>query len=383
MALNRLTGGVVWIVPLTDPTVPGLYYATGAPLIAGDLVVAGVAGTPGARGFLAAFKASTGELAWRFWNIPKPTDPNASTWVGDALEKGTTGGAGTWMTGSYDSELGLVYWGTANPDPSNNGDQRKGRNLYANTILALDAKTGRLRWFYQPTPHDLHDWDATQPLVLVDEMYQGQRRKLLMQANRNGFFYVIDRTNGKLLFAKPFVKKMDWASGIGPDGMPILLPDYAPTDEGHLKCPAVRGATNWFSTSYNPGTKLFYVMAAEDCSFFRKTGRQYAPNPNMKDPGKRFLRALDINTAAVVWEKPLTGSNEANYSGVLSTAGNLVFHGETAGGFAAVEATSGKTLWSFPANDAWRASPMTYMIGGKQYVAVAAGANVIAFTLPD
>jgi alcohol dehydrogenase (cytochrome c) len=184
-----------------------------------------------------------------------------------------------------------------------------------------------------------------------------------------------------LLLGKPFVKKMTWASGIGPDGMPILNPNYEPTNEGNLKCPAVRGATNWFAQSYNPGTRLYYVMAAEDCGFFRKTGRTYGPNPDFKDPGKRFLRALDPTTAKTVWEKPLTGSNEANYGGVLSTAGNLVFHGETAGGFAAVDAKTGKTLWSFPTNDSWRASPMTYAIGGKQYVAVAAGTNVIAFTL--
>jgi PQQ-dependent dehydrogenase (methanol/ethanol family) len=384
ICVNRLTGGTVWIVPLTDPKFPGLYYSTIAPMIVGDLIVAGATpGGPGPRGFLVAFKASTGEFAWRFWTIPTPDEPLAETWKGNALRTGGTGGAGTWITGSYDPEDKLLFWGTANPLPSNDGDERQGRNLYANSILALDPETGKLKWFYQPTPHDLHDWDSTAPLVLVDTKYQGVNRKLLIQANRNGFFYVLDRLTGKLLLGKPFVKKMNWASGIGADGLPILLPDYAPTDEGHLKCPAVRGATNWFSSSYNPGTKLFYVMAAEDCGYFRKTGRQYGPNPDFKDPGKRFLRALDITTGSLVWEKPLTGSNEANYSGVLSTAGGLVFHGETAGGFAAVDARNGHTLWSFPTNDSWRASPMTYTAGGKQFVAVAAGTNVIAFTLGD
>jgi PQQ-dependent dehydrogenase (methanol/ethanol family) len=381
LCLNRLTGGVVWTVPLPDPKYPGLYYSTIAPMVVGDLIVAGASGTPGARGFLVAFKASTGALAWRFWTVPEPGEPGAETWKGNALALHTTGAAGTWMTGSYDPVAKILYWGTANPDPSGDGDQRQGRNLYANTILALEPATGKLKWFYQTTPHDLHDWDATAPLLLVDARYQGQDRKLLIQANRNGFFYVLDRLTGKLLLGKPFVKKMTWASGIGPDGMPVLLPDYAPTNDGNLKCPAVRGATNWFATSYNPGTKLFYVMAAEDCGFYRKTGRAYAPNPDFKDPGKRFLRALDINTGGLVWEKPLTGSNEANYSGILSTAGKLVFHGETAGGFAAVDAATGKTLWSFPTNDSWRAAPMTYAIGGKQYVAVAAGTNIIAFAL--
>ena len=382
VCLNRLTGGVVWIVPMTDPKFPGLVYSTMAPMIVGDLIVGGVsADNAGPRGFLVAFKASTGELAWRFWPIPLPGEPLAETWKGTALANGGTGGAGAWMTGSYYPKADILYWGTANPDPSNDGDERQGRNLYANTILALDPHSGKVKWFYQTTPHDVHDWDATAPLVLLDAMYQGKPRKLLLQANRNGFFYVLDRLTGELLLGKPFVKKMSWASGIGADGMPILLPNYAPTNEGTLTCPAVRGATNCFSASYNPGTKLFYVMAAEDCGLFRKTGRTYGPNPDFKDPGKRFLRALDIDTAQTVWQKPLTGSNEANYSGVLSTAGNLVFHGETAGGFAAVDAKTGKTLWSFPTNDSWRASPMTYAVGGKQYVAVAAGTNVISFTL--
>jgi PQQ-dependent dehydrogenase (methanol/ethanol family) len=384
VCLDRLTGGVVWTVPMTDPKFPGLVYATMAPMIVGDLIIGGVsADNAGPRGFIAAFKASTGELAWRFFTIPLPGEPTSETWVGNALATGGTGGAGAWMTGSYDPVADILYWGTANPDPSNDGDERQGRNLYANSILALDPKTGKLKWFYQTTPHDVHDWDATAPLVLVDTEYQGKPRKLLLQANRNGYFYALDRITGELLTAEPFVKKTNWASGIGPDGMPVLNPDYAPTDEGHLKCPAVRGATNWFATSYNPGSKLFYVMAAEDCGYFRKTGRVYSPNPDFKDPGKRFLRALDINTAKTVWEKPLVGSHEANYGGVLSTAGNLVFHGETAGGFAAVDARTGKTLWSFPTNDSWRASPMTYTVDGKQYVAVAAGTNVIAFTLGD
>jgi PQQ-dependent dehydrogenase (methanol/ethanol family) len=381
VSLNRLTGGLIWTVPLTDPSISGLYYSTSAPLVVGDLIVAGVSGgdTP-SRGFLVAFDAMTGKFAWRFWTVPAPGEPLAVHWQGKGL---LTGGAATWMTGSYDPEAKLLYWGVGNPYPSNNGDDRLGSNLYANSIVALDPKTGEVKWHYQATPHDLHDWDATAPLVLVDTMYQGRPRKLLMQANRNGFYYVLDRITGELLLGKPFVKKMTWASGLDAKGVPILLPDYAPTDEGHTKCPAVRGATNWFSTAFNPGTRLFYVMAAEDCGYYRKTGRMYGANPDFKDPGRRFLRALNPETGALAWEKPLTGSNEANYSGVLSTAGGLVFHGETAGGFAAVDAANGKTLWSFPTNESWRASPMTYMVDGKQFVAVAAGPNVIAFGLPD
>ncbi len=346
VCLNRLTGGVVWVVPMTDPKFPGLVYSTMAPMIVGDLIIGGVsADQAGPGGFIAAFKASTGEFVWRFWTIPLPGEPNADTWRGTDLATGGTGGAGAWMTGSYDPDTDTLYWGTANPDPPDDGDQRQGRNLYANSILALEPRTGKLKWFYQPTPHDVHDWDATAPLVLIDAVFKAKVRKLLVQANRNGFLYVLDRTTGELLLAKAFVKKMNWATGIGPDGMPVLQPNYVPTDEGTFTCPAVRGATNWFSTSYNPGTRLFYVMAAEDCNIYRKTGSLWSPNPDLKDPGKRFLRALDIRTGAIVWQKPLTGSNEANYSGVLSTvSGNLVFHGETAGGFAAVDAQTGKTL---------------------------------------
>jgi alcohol dehydrogenase (cytochrome c) len=367
---------------MADPNEKGRIYATMAPLVVGDLVIGGVSGvTRGGRGFIAAYKASTGQVVWRTYAIPRPGEPNAETWKGNAIATGGTAGAGAWMTGSYDPVAKLLYWGTANPDPSNDGDERQGRNLYANSILAMDPATGKVKWYYQTTPHDVHDWDATAPLVLVDTVWNGKPRKLLMQGNRNGFFFVLDRLTGEFLLGKPFVKKLTWASGIGPDGMPILLPDYAPPDEGHLKCPAVRGATNWYSTAYNPQTKLFYLMAAEDCTFYRKTGQQYAPNPDFKDPGKRILRALDPFTGNLVWEKPLTGSNEANYTGVLSTAGGLLFFGETAGGFAAADAKTGKTLWSFPTNDSWRASPMTYTVAGKQYVAVTAGTNVIAFDL--
>jgi PQQ-dependent dehydrogenase (methanol/ethanol family) len=381
IAVNRLTGGVMWTVPLTDPKFGGRYYATPAPLVIGDLVISGVSGGDSpTRGFLAAFKVTTGELVWRFWTVPAPGDPAAKTWKGPDM---ATGGAATWMTGSYDKDTDTVLWGVGNPYPSTDGSGRLGDNLYANSLIALDAKTGKLRWHYQFTPHDVHDWDATAPLLLVDQVYQGKPRKLVMQANRNGFFYVLDRTNGQFLFAKPFVEKMNWASGIDAKGRPILLPGREPTAEGTFACPAVRGATNWYSTAFSPQTGLFYVMAAEDCGIFRTHGRIYGANVDVKSPGQRFLRALDPHTGKIMWEKPLTGSHEANYSGVLSTVGGLVFHGETAGGFAAVDATTGKTLWHLPTNDAWRASPMTYMVDGRQYVAVAAGSNIIAVTLPQ
>jgi alcohol dehydrogenase (cytochrome c) len=269
-------------------------------------------------------------------------------------------------------DSGTLYWAVGNPFPATDGDERRGSNLYTNCVVALDVRTGKLRWHYQFTPHDLHDWDATEPLVLVDTAYRGHPRKLLVQANRNGFIYVLDRTTGEFLFAKPFVKKMNWASGYRSDGTPQLLPANTPTRAGVKACPSVRGATNWYATSFNPDTKLFYVMSVEDCSIYRQShdgGYEGYRNPG--DSGLKYLRAIDIETGEKVWEIPQQGPQEANYSGVLTTAGGLVFYGETGGGFAAVDAKSGKTLWTFRGNQAWRGCPMTYMVNGRQYIAVA------------
>jgi alcohol dehydrogenase (cytochrome c) len=369
----------MWIVPLTDPAFRGRYSNSAAPLVVGDLVVSGVAGGDSPlRGFLAAFHAETGQLAWRLWTIPRPGEPLAETWQGDALP---TGGGATWTTGSYDPDVDLLYWAVGNPFPATNGAERGGANLYTASVIAIRPATGNVVWHYQFTPHDLHDWDANAPLVLADARYKGRDRKLLLQANRNGFFYVLDRVTGELLLGTPFVKRLTWASGIDSHGVPILLPANEPTPEGTLTCPSVRGATNWYGTSYNARTGLFYVMAAEDCSVYRPVGSIYTGKPDPNNAGVRFVRALDIETGRLVWEKPVSGSQEANYTGVLSTAGGLVFHGETSGAFAAVDARSGETLWSFDANGNWRATPMTYMIDGQQYIAVAAGTNILAFAL--
>jgi len=378
ICLNRLTGGLMWEVNTVES--PGSYQATSAPLVVGDLVITGMAGGDGPlRGFLAAYKAATGEQVWRFWTVPKPGEPGSETWTGNAIE---TGGGATWLTGSYDVETGTLYWAVGNPFPATDGDERRGSNLYTNCVIALDVKTGKLRWHYQFTPHDLHDWDATEPLVLVDTDYRDRPRKLLLQANRNGFIYVLDRTTGEFLFAKPFVKKMNWASGYSSEGTPQLLPANTPTRAGVKGCPSVRGATNWYSTSYNPDTRLFYVMSVEDCSIYRQShDGGYEGYRNPADPGLKYLRAIDIHTGETVWEIPQQGPQEANYSGVLTTAGGLVFYGETGGGFAAVDAKTGKTLWTFHGNQAWRGCPMTYMLNGRQYVAVASGSNILSFAL--
>jgi PQQ-dependent dehydrogenase (methanol/ethanol family) len=382
ICLNRLTGGLMWDVDYTVPGSPGQYGSTGAPLVVGDLVITGVSGGDAPlQGFVAAYKAATGQLAWRFRTLPLRGEPGSETWKGSALE---TGGAATWLTGSYDPETGLLYWPTGNPFPDTNGDQRGGDNLYTDCVVALDPKTGKLRWHYQFTPHDLHDWDATEPLVLVNALFQGRGRKLLLQANRSGFFYVLDRTNGELLLGKPFVRKLTWASGIGPDGRPQEVEGNKPTPAGTKTCPAVRGATNWYSTAYNPSTNLFYVMAVEDCNIYRQSDRGgYVPSKDPSNPPEKYLRAIDIETGRIVWEVPQVGAPEANYSGVLSTAGGLVFYGETGGSFAAVDAKSGQTLWHFDTGQDWRASPMTYLVNGRQHVAIASGGNILSFALAE
>jgi PQQ-dependent dehydrogenase (methanol/ethanol family) len=382
LSLNRLTGGLMWEVDVSVPGSQGRYGSTGAPLVVGDLVVTGVSGGDAPlQGFIAAYKAATGELAWRFRTLPRRGDAGSETWNGSALE---TGGAATWLTGSYDPETGLLYWPTGNPFPDTDGDQRGGDNLYTDCVVALDAKTGTLRWHYQFTPHDLHDWDATEPLVLANAMFGGRERKLLLQANRNGFFYVLDRTTGELLLGKPFVRKLTWASGIGRDGRPQEVEGNRPTPSGTKACPAVRGATNWYSTAYNPATRLFYVMAVEDCTIYRQSEHGgYVPLPDPANPPEKYLRAVDIETGKVVWEVPQVGAPEGNYSGVLSTAGGLVFYGETGGSFAAVDARSGETLWHFDTGQEWRASPMTYIVNGRQHVAIAAGGNILSFALGE
>jgi PQQ-dependent dehydrogenase (methanol/ethanol family) len=379
VCLNRLTGAVMWSVHLPEKGAEGKFYSSQAPLVVNGLVIAGIAGgdTP-MRGFLAAYHPDTGELAWRFYTIPKPGEALAATWKGRALP---TGGGATWHSGSYDAETGTLFWAVGNPYPDTDPGERQGRNLYTNSVIALDAATGRFKWHFQFTPYDTHDWDATQPLVLVDAVWKGRPRKLLLSAQRSGIFYVLDRESGKFLMAAPFVKKMTWARGFEKDGTPILAAGNTPTVEGTKTCPGVRGATNWYAQSYDPQTHLFYVMAAEDCGIYRKTGKVFGNNPDPSDPGTRLVRALDIETGKVVWEKLLTGPQETNYTGVLATAGGLVFHGETGGDFAAVDAASGKTLWTFRANDSWRASPMTYMVDGRQYVAAMDGGTLISFAL--
>jgi alcohol dehydrogenase (cytochrome c) len=382
LALNKNTGALLWDTAMTDWP-KSQYSATGAPLVVGDMVIAGVAGgEEGARGFVAAYQASTGEEAWRFWTIPKRGEKLSETWTGNALEHGC---GATWLSGSYDPVLDLLYWSVGNPCPDYNGDERKGDNLYSDSVLALKPKTGELKWYYQFTPHDTHDWDATEPLLLVDETFAGKPRKLLVQANRNGFFFVLDRTNGEFLMGKPFTKST-WASSYTADGKPILLPNSDPTPQGTLACPD--SGTNWMSASYNPLMKLFYFAASDTCGVTRQIpapfemGRRFFNGTNSGVPGgSRSIRAIDIQTGKTVWDYVQTPGGRSA-SGTLSTNGGLVFAGEDSGVFTALDGKTGKPLWHFPANQSFRASPMTYMVGGKQYVSIATPAGYLTFGLP-
>ena len=388
LALHRVTGELLWETEITegagDKTNIG---NTAAPLVVNDLVVAGVSGGDlGMRGFLDAYKVSTGERVWRFWTVPKPGEPLSETWGGTALAKFGGGGA-TWMTGTFDPDTQTVFWGTGNPYPAMNGDERKGDNLYSDSVIALDAATGNLKWHYQFTPHDLYDWDAGQTPLLVNRKYRGEDKKLLIQANRNGFLYVFDRVNGKLLLAEKFVDKMTWAKGIGKDGRPIVIPGLEPTRDGTKVCPNVLGATNWPSMAVSPATGLFYLMAREACGIYVKPPN-WNPKPIPLEPGKMFLRALDLETGKRVWEVPQIGPADS-WGGVLSTGG-VIFFGEDSGALGAVDAKTGKDLWHIQTNasaalgdgHSWRSSPMTYMAGGKQYIAFAAGPNILSFGLP-
>ncbi len=389
ISLDRSNGELLWETEMADWHQN--YNGTSAPLTVGSLVISGTAGgDEGVRGFVAAFDQNTGKEVWRFWTVPLPGEPGSETWKGKELEHRS---GATWMTGTYDPQLDTVYWPVGNPGPDYDGSEREGDNLYTDSILALDAKTGKLKWHYQFTPHDVHDWDAQEPPVLVDTNWQGQPRKLLLQANRNGFFYVLDRTNGQLLLGKQFLRKLNWAEPtIGKDGRPVLkdLPKDANGDT--YVCPGFQGGANWYSTSFNPATGLYYFSALERCNNFSprrqewQAGKGYMGGAARPAPGEsfeKFLRAINIQTGEVAFDVPQVTTAQTASAGVMSTASGLVFYGENSGSFMAVDAANGKILWQFPTNQVWKSSPMTYMFDNKQYVAIAVGTDIVSFGLPD
>jgi alcohol dehydrogenase (cytochrome c) len=384
VALDRRNGSVLW--QKQYGRVEDGLFASAAPLAIRDKVIVGVAGgDSGMRGYVCAFSADTGEELWRFYTVPAKGEPGAETW-GEFVE---WGGAATWLSGTYDPELNLLYWTTGNPWPDFYGGDRKGDNLYSCSVIALDAETGKLEWYFQFTPHDTHDWDAQAWPVLVDMPYQGKPRKLLLHANRNGFFYVLDRTSGEFLSASKLVDNLDWATGIDAKGRPIEAPGKLPTSSGNRVCPGVRGATNWMSPSFNPSTGLLYVVTLEQCDIFTSSAKEPEPKKNFagggagpkpNEIGQFFLRALDPQTGKRVWEYPMTGPAEM-WAGTVSTAGGVVFFGDDDGHLVAVDAKDGRHLWHFQMGETLTASPITYAVDGKQYVAIASGTAIFSFGL--
>jgi alcohol dehydrogenase (cytochrome c) len=382
VALDAKSGRLLWQTEMADYKTG--YAGTVAPLVAKDKVIVGIAGGEyGIRGFIDAYSAATGERLWRFYTIPGPGEPNFGTWAGDSWK---SGGAPAWVTGAYDPELNLTYWGTGNPGPDWNGDQRAGDNLYSDSLLALDVDTGKLKWYFQFTPHDVHDWDATEVPVLVDTMFRGQQRKLVLHANRNGFFYVLDRRNGEFLLAKPYVKQT-WAKEMDDRGRPIRLPNTFPNIEGVAVWPGVTGGMNWYSPSYSPITGLLYVAAQEEGNIYFKTEADYKPGSWFAggggksipaEPGYGAIRAIAPENGAIKWEYRLVSPP---WAGLLSTAGNLVFGGTTEGNFFALDARTGKHLWYFYTGGFIVSNPISYLSNGKQQVAIAAGDTLIAFAL--
>jgi len=385
VAIDARTGNVRWDVEVADYAKG--YSKTAAPLIVKDKVVTGIAGGEfGIRGFIDAYDAETGELAWRTYTTAGPGDPNVASWSGDSWQ---TGGAATWITGSYDAELDLIYWGTGNPGPDWNGDVRLGDNLYSDSALALDADTGNIAWHFQFTPHDVHDYDAIQIPILADIPFQGQQRKVMMWANRNAFYYTIDRTDGDFLVGNPYALQT-WAEGLDADGRPIRAPGMEPTYEGVVVSPAIGGGTNWFSPAYNPQTGYFYVNAFDGEQRFFKRDEDYEEGERYTGGGGQYIqpmdtynsaiRAIDPSTAEIVWDFPIQPRSTA---GVMSTAGGLLFSGSVDGYVFALDAANGRELWHMTLGARVHAAPMTYAVDGKQYMTIAAGNVVFTFGLRE
>ena len=386
IALSAASGNVIWETKLAEAS--DGYWSPAAPMVVKGKVIAGIAPSDhGLNGFLDAYDATTGERLWRFDPIPRPGRPGSETWAGDSWK---TGGGDTWLTGSYDPELNLLYWGIGNPAPDFNGDARKGDNLYTECVVALDLDTGKLKWYFQFTPHDTMDWDAVEIPVLVDAPYQGKMRKLMAHADRNGFYYLLDRVTGQFLMGTPFVHQLNWATGLTAEGRPIRVPGIEPSLKGTKVCPAASGAANWQSPAYNPETGLFYVVAQEGCGMANKSTETFRPggfqfratgDVNMKDESwKVYVRALDLTTGKLNWESERIGSTSFG-GGLLSTAGGLIFSGEVNGQFVALDAKSGKTVWHFNTGQAITSQPMTYSVRGKQHIALTSASDVISFGL--
>jgi alcohol dehydrogenase (cytochrome c) len=385
VAIDARTGNVLWDTEVADYEAG--YSKTAAPLIVKDKVVTGIAGGEfGIRGFIDAYDPATGELEWRTYAIPGPGEPGNDSWSGDSWK---TGGAATWITGSYDPDLNLIYWGTGNPGPDWNGDVRLGDNLYSDSALALDGDTGEIAWHFQFTPHDVHDYDSIQVPILADIEYQGSTRKVMMWANRNAFFYTIDRATGEFLEGDAYASQT-WAQGLDPTGRPIRVPGMAPTYEGILVSPPIVGATNWYSPGYSQQTGLFYVTSFDGEQEFFKRDEDYEEGERFTGGGGRYnqpmdafhssIRAINPATAQIEWEFPIMPRSSA---GITTTAGGIVFTGSADGYFFALDAATGEELWHISLGARVHAAPMTYAVDGKQFVTIASGNVVYTFGLKD
>jgi alcohol dehydrogenase (cytochrome c) len=385
LCLDVRSGNLIWDITYAD-TKQSNYGATSSPLVVKDQVLVGTSGgDDGVRGFLVAFDAKSGKEIWRFWTIPGPGEFGNTSWPGDMY---LHGGGTAWMPGTYEAGTNTLYWGTGNPAPDFYGEGRPGDDLYTDCVVALDADTGKLKWYYQFTPHDLNDYDSVETPVLVDAVYQGHPRKLLVEANRNGFVYVLDRTNGKFLSAAPFVDNINWAKGIDDSGHPIKT-GIIPGPDGTEVCPSYAGATNWYSPSYNPGTHLFYFLGNNSCNIFVAKPQEYSygvayyATGTKRVPGEdstRWLMAYDMDKHSFAWRYAQVG--RGGQAGLMSTAGGLVFFGDDSDSLEAVDAHSGHPLWHFNTGQALTASPMSFAFQGRQYVAIAAGSDIFSFALP-
>jgi alcohol dehydrogenase (cytochrome c) len=380
IALDAKTGNVIWDVVAADYQKG--YSFTVAPMAVRNLIVIGISGGEyGIRGFIDAYDAATGKRAWRFYTVPGPGEPGHDTWEGNSWK---IGGAPAWNTGTYDPATNQIFWPTGNPSPSNRGEGRAGDNLYSNSLLALNADTGKLNWYFQYTRHDEHDWDATQVPVIIDS----GSKHLIAQANRNGFFYVLNHTTGKLISATAY-GKITWSDTKDAEGRPVARKDASPTLEGHTVCPGALGTTNFMAPTYDPQTGLFYVTTRDQCDIFSTApqpyeaghayyGSAYFPSEEA-EPYRGFLKAIDPATGEIKWKFEHTSPT---LSGVLSTAGGLVFTGDAEGNFIAMDAALGEPLWHFQMGGAVYAAPMAFAVDGKEYVAIAAGSAIYAFSLP-
>jgi alcohol dehydrogenase (cytochrome c) len=379
VALDARNGAVVW-----DVAVNGGRRLSGIPPMAvkGKLIV-GVLDQP--DGYIQAYDTETGKYLWTWHAIPKIGEPESKTWSDGQKE----GGGAIWISGSFDPEQNVIIYGTGQPNPPYSGEVREGNDLYSSSIVAIDIDTGKLKWYFQPTPHDQHDWDSESgSMVLVDGPWEGKPRKLLYHADRNGYFYVIDRTTGTFLRGAPFIDDMNWSSGLTKDGVPILIPGHIATVKGVTVCPSTAGATNWPSATYSPETKLFYVHAIEGCGLsFRASsepgaGTSYVESPEEVHRWVSHVRAIDPITGKRVWDVTEVRSNHYG-PGLLSTAGGILFAPEQFGQVSVLDLKDGKRLWHLNTGDFITASPITFMLNGKQYFSIASGGNIFTFGLPD